>query len=548
MSPDDLLADLQIVLKAASTKCDVLDEKFPSKFYEEIPAKIYESYFKFIKNRSNLEGVLRNEDKLALTTINEKFDNKEYIPEQHGIYKLYHDITLVCILLIHYYPQGTKNYYMVDKFYHFATELILRECYKLGMIIDANDDIDSTDTSTNTELDDVIGKDFIKVSMNYKLPLTQTYHIKTKDLDLFSSLISKSNLDKRPHELPNSNFEINNVIPQTNVQEEAPRLGFVAANTSNIPDPTLTPTTMLTNFSHPNWYNLPTTTWLNYDDYKSWAPTLKEDGTVVDSTTRGITWLKKVAYMNILKEKKIVEEKETSEEKLDKEETIIEPANTADTTVAAAITKTTNTPGTADAIETPTNTVNTPNITGSTNNTTTITTDTTTINARKMEGDMGAGAGSETKMLDMTEVNGTKPTPDGIVADNAADKETSGKSGKSKVIKLENLFNWSPSNYLGQDEIESFKNGRQEKLVNETLLKIQNLRKKRVSNRVTKPTEEETQLYHKAKRLMKEIILAKQVSDFFPSLCKSFPIVQATYSGNIPVIRAQHARKRRHRK
>lgn len=55
-------------------------------------------------------------------------------------------------------------------------------------------------------------------------------------MDLFSSIISKSNLDKRPHELPNTNFKINNVLPQTDIENEAPRLGFVGANTSNIPD------------------------------------------------------------------------------------------------------------------------------------------------------------------------------------------------------------------------------------------------------------------------------------------------------------------------
>lgn len=301
MDPQTVLNDIQVILKEASIKCEVLDEKFPAKFFENNPEKIFESYFKFIKNRSNSEGVIRNEDKLALTSIAERFANGEYIAADNGFYKLYHDVKLVCTMLIHFNAQGTRMYQLVDKFYKFATELILRECYKIGItVVDTigNDNLNMD--STPTELDKIIGKDFIKISTSYKVPISQTYHIKTKELDLFSSIITRSHLETRPQELPNSNFEINNVIAQTNLEQDSPKLGFLAANTSNIPDPTLPPTEMMSRFLHPNWYALPTTMWLKYGDYKSWAPTFNENGTVLDSKIRGIMWLKRIGYMEIL--------------------------------------------------------------------------------------------------------------------------------------------------------------------------------------------------------------------------------------------------------
>ena len=277
---------------SASSKCKVLDESFPAKFFEKDPSKIFESYRKFIKSRSNADGFIKNEDKLALTTISERFDSGDYSGDLGGFYKLFHDVRLVCTLLIHYYPQGTRNYQMVDKFYKFATELLLRECYKIGASLIENDQEETVGSDgDDNELSNVIAADFIKISTNYQVPLSETYHIKTKDQDLFSSTIARSTLDERPHELPNSNFEINKVIPQTDMCEEAPRLGFVAANTSNIPDPTLPPTEMMTRFLHPNWYALPTTMWLKYGEYKSWAPSFNENGTVMNSTTRGIIWL-----------------------------------------------------------------------------------------------------------------------------------------------------------------------------------------------------------------------------------------------------------------
>ncbi|EJS42774.1 rsc58p [Saccharomyces arboricola H-6] len=482
----DLLVNVQSILNAASVKCHVVDESFPAKFFEKNPDKIYESYCKFIKNRSNSEGLIRNEDKLALTSINKKFEDGEYEPLQGGFYKLYHDVKLVCTILIHFYPQGTRNYQLVDKFYKFSSELLLRECCRIGMSLTqtksrsgkvlSGSETDEYDDDDATELDKTISYDFIKISMNYSIPISQTYQIKTKDMDLFSSIISKSNLDKRPHELPNTNFKINNVIPQTDRESEAPRLGFVGANTSNIPDPTLPPTEMMTRFLHPNWYALPTTVWLKYGNYNSWAPSFNENGTVVDSTTRGLIWLERIGYINMYEKN---EEKAKQEEKVDVNE---EDKNS------------------------------------------------------EQEDDNEAVDG---------ETNNSKGSDDASLTS----KNTEGaEDSEQSMIKLQNLYNWTPSNHIEDDEIKSFQNGSPDKLVAESLVKLKKLRKERILNRITKPTDEERVIYFKVKRILKEVILAKKVSKLPINNVRAFPVLQTNYNGSIPVVRAQPGRKRKHKK
>lgn len=393
-------------------------------------------------------------------------------------------------MLIHYYSQGTRNYQMVDKFYKFATELILRECYKLGISVSNSKSEIQLETNTETELDGIIAHDFIKISTNYKVPVTETYYIKTRELELFSSMISKSNLDNRPQELPNSNFEINKIIPQTNICEEAPKLGFIAANTSNIPDPTLPPTEMMTRFLHPNWYALPTTVWLKYGDYRPWAPSFNENGTVIDSTTRGIIWLQRVGYLQIYNDaEKVAEENgnDETEQKLEvpkaEEEPKEEREKEANTTIAEE---------------------------------------------ELRNGDEASNPDEETKEISKT-ANGTENI-------------------EQHPIKLENLFDWKPSNFIDDDEIEDFKNGSQATLISSILLRIRKLRKNRIMNKIVNPSAEETRLHSKARRLLKEVVLAKQVSKLPMNHCRAFPVLQANYNGSIPVVRLQPTRKRKSKK
>lgn len=262
-----------------------------------------------------------------MTTISERFKTGEYASKKDYMYRIYHDIYLVSTILIHFYAPGTRSYQMVDKFYKFATELLLRECYRLGLN-SVNRDL-SIDQVENSDFFECLSRDFIKISTNYSVPIIESYHISTKEAELFSSTISKSSLDKRPVDLPNNNFELVKLLPQTG-KLLSNKLGFVAANTSNIPDPTLAPTEMMTNFLHPNWYSLPTTNWLKYGTYHSFAPTIAENGSVINSSQVGDIWLQRHGYMQLWKlnhptlvkersEKIPVKENNTpSETKLDK--------------------------------------------------------------------------------------------------------------------------------------------------------------------------------------------------------------------------------------
>lgn len=447
---------------------------------------------------------------MALTTISARFESGDYSPDVGGLYKLYHDVKLVCTILIHYHPQGTRNYQMVDKFYKFGTELILRECYKLGASLTKSDRENSVgNEDRDNELNQIIAEDFITISTNYQVPLTQTYHIKTKDQDLFSSSIAKSTLDERPHELPNSNFELNKVIPQTNICEEAPRLGFVAANTSNIPDPTLPPTEMMARFLHPNWYALPTTMWLKYGEYKSWAPSFKENGTVIDSTTRGIIWLERVGYVEMYRK---MEESRNSK------------SIHSEVNVAENDEKKNN-----DDLEK-------------------VSEEKTDQQMQKLNGENGKSGSTESKKQEF--VNG-KGAVDNDVATSIPASEAApdgNKVSEPLLIKLENLLDWSPGNYIDDDEIEHLKNGTHDELVSATLLKIKKLRKLRISRKISKPSLEEIKAYYKVRRLLKEVLLAKQTRSLPMKHCRSFPVLQANYNGSIPVVRVQPTRKRKSKK
>ena len=499
-------------------KCKILDEKFPSSFFEPNPDNIYAAYTKYLEQLTDDEKNIVDETKLRLTTISRRFNENYYDLNKEGFYKLYHDIKLVCTMLIHYYNPGTRNYQIVDKFYKFASELILRECYNIGVklitnidIVDAIDkDVDSNNVKSDTELDKAISNDFIKISTSYKVPLPESYHIKTKDMDLFSSIIFKSPLDHRVRELPNNNFDINKIIPQTNLFEEAPRLGFMAANTSNIPDPTLPPTEMMSRFLHPNWYALPTTTWLKYGDYNSWAPSFNENGSILDATTRGVMWLKKIGYLDLisLHENKAKRSNNT------------------------------------------TTTINNNNNNNNNNNETIEDKSNQNEALPQKENRLSDEESSNNDNNELSEKEKIETDKKQTKMDNGNMNSESNNDNeintKSHNINLENVLAWYPSHYIDEDEIKAFQEGSQSKLVKKLLLQIQNLRRERILNKNSKPSNEETKLYFKAKRILKQIIISKQVKNLSIHNSNSFPIMQANYSGTIPVVRIHIGRKRKY--
>ncbi|CUS22865.1 LAQU0S07e01882g1_1 [Lachancea quebecensis] len=508
--------NLQSVLQAASSKCKVIAEKFPSKFFEKDPAKIFESYKKFLKPKLDGEGNIKNKDHFPVTTIAEKFSKNEYIKKPDAFYRLYHDIKLVCTLLIHFYPQGTRTYQMVDKFYKFATELLLRECYRYGvsMVDESEEQYNDEKTLFNKQ----VSRDFIKISVGYSVPYAESYYISSGGLDLFSSTISKSQLDHRTTEPPNSSFVSNKIVPQTG-NEIAPKLGFVAANVSNIPDPTLPPSEMMTKFLHPNWYALPTTVWLEYGDFKSWAPSFNESGTVLDAARRGTIWLEKTGYSSLWKLKnkhKDALTRESSDEEVNKEN------KSGNVEGASAEIETFKPSDVSEQIE------------------------------ASEELSPQEDAESGTSPNNVPNGTGSIEKSENQLNDNETRQDSSASAlvtSDSLNIKLENLYEWSPGNDITDEEIQAISEGNTHKLITQTLLVLGEMKRKRVkSKKVSKPTAKEAELYYRAQRLLREVMLAKKIESVPQIAAKSFPVLQANYMGSVPVVRTIQTRKKKYKK
>ncbi|KAH3675418.1 hypothetical protein WICMUC_002707 [Wickerhamomyces mucosus] len=101
-------------------------------------------------------------------------------------------------------------------------------------------------------------------------------------------------------------------------------------------------------------------------------------------------------------------------------------------------------------------------------------------------------------------------------------------------ISLENLYNWTPASEIDEDELSAFENGKESELVNSLLLRLSNLRDERIWNKNLQPSFEETKIYNKVTRILKEtIIAANTVPDV--QLSTYIPILQTNYSGTLPV-------------
>ncbi|SCU92568.1 LAFA_0F11452g1_1 [Lachancea sp. 'fantastica'] len=512
MELNQVFENLHAILQAASSKCKVIDEKFPSKFYEKNPNKIFESYKKFLKSKINSEGAIKNEENFPVTTISERFEKNEYAKKQNAFYRLHHDVKLVCTLLIHFYPQGTRTYQMVDKFYKFATELLLRECYRLGIQLTDESVPEEPYDSVKSPLSRQVSHDFIKISTAYAVPYAESYYVSSGDLDLFTSTISKSQLDHRSTEAPNSSFELNKVIPQAG-DEIAPKLGFLAANVSNIPDPTLPPYEIMSKFLHPNWYAMPTTVWLQYGEYQSWAPSFNESSTVIDAGHRGTIWLEKIGYIRLrnMHDVQVNEKRARAAKDQDLKNTVGSELSTEQMKAESV---------------------------------TASNTDSNEIQNAPVESKPTNGSDQERHAE-----NGTKELDEETKVDEKQITETNQATSTTPSIKLENLYDWTPGNSIENDELEAVSKGTHEQLVTRTLLELASLKRKRlITRRRSQPSAREVQLYHKVQRIMKEVLLAKQVRKLPQVTSRSFPVLQANYMGSIPVVRSVQTRKKKYRK
>jgi len=195
---------------------------------------------------------------------------------------------------------GSDHYVDVDRFYKFATEFILRECFRLHVQIGELDEanVKSLRESPPSDFEETLSQDFVKISTSYSLGNGETFFIITQNnVPLFSSFNQRSSLDEREI-LPPEAFSTTKVVPQA-ISVPATNLGFISPQAGRIPQPTLPPTEILTRFLHPNWYSLPTAKWLEGSDLQSFAPVIDEQNTVVTSQDKGRLWLEQIGYTKL---------------------------------------------------------------------------------------------------------------------------------------------------------------------------------------------------------------------------------------------------------
>ncbi|KAG2736367.1 hypothetical protein G9P44_000457 [Scheffersomyces stipitis] len=278
---DSILANLFAVYTEADKETQLLrEETLPSDFFEADANQILSSYESFIKN-----------NKSSTTSISSKYANGEYA---NSPFKLYHDVKIVSSIQISKYKVGSKKYSDIDFFYKFATELLLRELHRLHISLQApvpeNEDDDEVLT---TDLESHLKDDFEKISRTYTLSNGEVinYSSKTQEPDpapsispyanvynqpqpqppkqttqpLFSSLIPKSNLDRKPT-IVQYPYTIAKVVPLLKDQSRnTSTLDSLSVPNQKIPSPLdQKPSDLLHDFFHPIWYTLPVPTWLNY--------------------------------------------------------------------------------------------------------------------------------------------------------------------------------------------------------------------------------------------------------------------------------------------
>lgn len=450
----------------------------PLDFEEPIPASIANSY-----------NLLDEKQRSKTTTVIERLDSGYY----KSIYTLFHDIKLSSYIKLQENEIGSTTYVDIDNFYKFATELILRETYRLHIDFDPPTQIQqqkkqqqpttrySTRQSAQKEASEIdttsfggmIAQDFIKISTSYISANAEAYYIMTQNnMPLFSSLNLKSAIDDREISLPEP-FQSTKIVPQ-NGSVLSNDLGFISTPSNRIPQPSLQPFEIMSNFLHPNWYSLPTVQWLKYSDLQSFAPAVDQHTLVVNLIDKGRLWLQHIGYTKFFKEF-----------------------------------------GNA----------------------------TTTSNNNDIEMDTA----------NKNNTNNTNEDEDEDEDDEEDDDEDEDKEKKKKAklvpeepvisvnsknpINLDNLYEWHPSHIIDDDEIEAFENGTESELVNRLILELSELKTQREVKSFggsAEPSEEERGLYFKIQRLLREMMLASNTKPTYePS--NNLPILQTNYSGTLPI-------------
>lgn len=516
---ESILPDLFTVYE--HTNKDVLtNEILPVDFYQENPMKIVSS--------------LQSHTTTDVTSIKNKYKNGQYSTP----YQLFHDIKAVASILLNKEENGSLQYKELDFFYKFSTELLLRE---VGNLIKFNNETGEIKTELETQLDE----DFTKIITNYNISNGEviTYISTTEEPEpqsssvlyqhhqhkeeptkktqpLFSSVISKSELDNRASIVP-SPYGLAQVVPSIKDSLSENTLETLSPIANRIPSPLDQPTNILHDFFHPTWYTISVPAWLTYTSqtikpanlntnqeledevgastktklsilknkdndystkptniwgpgnyYRSFAPSRNLSGSIVGNKLKANVWLQHIGMTEIAELKESFVENKNETNPLDN-----------DTVV----------------------------------------------------GKEDAGEGKSSKE------NGAEPTNG-----HQASEKTQQPSSR-QAINIANIIKWDPTkveelNYLKEHKQDLVNPQKLQKMISISLLKLNKLRQQRYSRSDVRnplaPQHEENILYN---RVVKLISIAIQLFNVNPGcfsyqFSKNIPVLVSEFSGTLPGI------------
>ncbi|KAK9453833.1 hypothetical protein V1511DRAFT_461718 [Dipodascopsis uninucleata] len=186
------------------------------------------------------------------------------------------DLRVVVETLLSSLSPASSRYKNLDRFYFYATSLVVRLRQEEGLLSEEKTTLENIDLRSNDK---------------------EVLYMVSQHGPLFSSLSKKSRLDKRRFPVPMF-FNTTKIVPAQPALVPARKLGFLspspfysAIGTAPVVATKLRP--MLSDFTHPINAPLPTAKWLRYDPYSSFAPTRDEGHSIISAKAVSAVWYQK---------------------------------------------------------------------------------------------------------------------------------------------------------------------------------------------------------------------------------------------------------------
>lgn len=545
--------DWVAVIESVDKELSILTTKIPlnDDFFEPNLRNINYSLLRYL---DSLKPDATEENKVftdlkSFTSFHDKFANSKY----GSLYELFHDLKVSCIIKLVQVEDNIDAYRKVDNFFKVATELLLRECLRIGMVFEEehkvlekdkkNDDLNNVEEGSKSDvkgsrneagIDDIADRADNEEEIDHKNDdkevkeepeqgidmetsleqtlatdfdmITRTFVDKTSEtlsmvasgnLPLFTSLDRlKSELDDRePIVDPSLGVNVVKVIPNLH-SVKSEKMIFLSQNpVQSLPSVGR----ILDSYMHPNWLWLTASQWLKHgseDMNYSFAPSYDESRSTITNKWKGMTWMQQIGF------------EEIKNLKLKYNEMLKEQFE------------------------------------------------------QMPEGDNIDNDGKEEES--------TTPKDDDIERIHSEKKDEGSKDNASNSIMdeekvdLENLLQWNIGNTISDTEKKVIKGNGVQKQISKLLLELNDLRKSRIAFQrqqlaaeqqfyaqqshqgvntfgagyhMIRASKQEVEKYHKLKRLISGLLQTKNInpSKLNLKLSKKMPVLQHNYRGTLPV-------------